>query len=265
MKGKLLIVFHSNHGYTKRYVDILGNAIGCDAVPANKLKADMLKGYDKILYIGSVRNDEVNGFKKFSEYLGGIYKKTILCGVGMMPYRRDLPERIKSATVRVDYEKFIPSFYVQGGFNVDELGRLEKFAIAFRQRQTKLATILNDEDTFFLNAIKTPFDEVKKENIQLLIDYIEGREVDDKLYSPPEITDEAEEKAFFDELEAAAKAPENKKKAIKKKIRKSIGKSAKIADESEDANSNTQEVVDSPSAIESEEKAKTTESEQTKE
>ena len=37
MKGKLLIVFNSAHGYVKRYVDILGNALGCDAVPADKI------------------------------------------------------------------------------------------------------------------------------------------------------------------------------------------------------------------------------------
>lgn len=233
MKGKLLVVFYSKHGYVKRYVDILGNALGCDAVPAAKLKGEMLADYDKILYIGSLKNDEVNGFKKFGEYLDAVYKKTILCGVGLTPYRNYMPRRIKEATVRVDYEKFIPTFYVQGGFNVDELGRFEKFAVAFRVRQIKVASIINDDDTFFMNAVSTPVDEVKKENIQLLIDYLEGKEVDETLYSPPEITDPEEEKQFFEELERAAKAPENKKRSIKKKLRQSFGSSDRDGSESE--------------------------------
>lgn len=32
MKGKLLIVFNSAHGYVKRYVDILGNALGLSLI-----------------------------------------------------------------------------------------------------------------------------------------------------------------------------------------------------------------------------------------
>ena len=63
-------------------------------------------------------------------------------------------------------------------------------------------------------------DEVKQANIQPLIDYLEGKDVDKDLYSPPEITDESEEKQFFDEIEQAAKAPENKQKALKKKLLK---------------------------------------------
>ena len=81
MKGKLLIVFNSYHGYVKRYVDIIGNALGCDAVPADKVRLDMFVGYDKILYIGSVRDNVVSGLKKFSDYFDAIFRRLIICGV----------------------------------------------------------------------------------------------------------------------------------------------------------------------------------------
>lgn len=220
MKGKLLIVFYSKYGYVKRYVDILGNAIGCDAVPADKCRGDMLAGYDKILYIGSVRGGVINGFGKFSEYLGAVYKKLIVCGVGYMPFRNHIPQRVKEATISVAYEKFVPVFYAQGGFDLDELGRMEKMQLAMRVRQIQSAEIVSDEDTFLMNVVKAPIDEVKKENVQPLIDYIEGKTVDEKLYSPPEITDAEEEKQFFAELDSAAKAPDDKKRELKKKLKK---------------------------------------------
>lgn len=220
MKGKLLIVFYSKHGYVKRYVDILGNALGCDAVPADKLQADMLGGYDKILYIGSLRGSEINGMKKFSTYLEAVYGKTLVCAVGMLPFKEGLPARIKDASVSVAYEKFIPLFYAQGGFDVNELSRTDKLMISMRVRQIKSMQTLSDEETYFLKATETPIDEVKKSNIQPLIDYLDGKTVDEKLYSPPEITDPEEEKRFFDELNSAAVAPENKKRAIKKKLKK---------------------------------------------
>ncbi len=224
MKGRLLIVFHSNHGYVQRYVDILGNELGCDAVPANKFRGDMMTDYDKLLYIGSVKNDEINGFKKFSDYLDIAYKKLIVCGVGLMPFRDYIPDRIKDATISVTYEKFIPVFYAQGGFDVKELSRFEKFAYAWKLKTIRLSNIVSDDDKIMLNAAETPIDEVCKENIQPLLDYLEGREVDDKLYSPPEITDPEEEKQFFEELEKAAKAPDNKERALKKKLKKGVSK-----------------------------------------
>ncbi len=217
---KLLVVFYSKHGYVKRYVDIIGNAIGCDAVPVEKLKADMLGRYDKILYIASVTNFAMRGLKKFADFYDICYKKLVMCGVGLSPYRNYLPSRVKQASISVAYEKFIPVFYMQGGFDVDELTRTEKFSIAMRMRSIKMSEVLEDEDKFLLDAANTPVDEVKLENAKPLIDYLEGREVDETLYSPPEITDPEEEKKFFEELEAAGKAPENKERALKKKLKK---------------------------------------------
>lgn len=225
MKGRLLIVFCSKHGYVRRYVDIIGNAIGCDAVPSNKLRAEMLADYDKVLYIGSLKGDEINGLKKFAEFYDIVYKKLVICAVGLSPFRRHIPQRVKESAVSVAYEKFVPVFYAQGGFDVDELSRLEKFAISWRVKQIKTASVISDEDTFLMNALKQPVDEVKIENVQPLIDYLEGRPVDEALYSPPEITDAEEEKKFFEELERAVDAPMNQKRALKKKLKKSVGKS----------------------------------------
>ncbi len=219
MKGSLLIVFASKHGYVKRYVDILGNALGCDAVPADKLRGEMLGGYDKILFIGSVRGGSLSGYKNIADFVDAIYEKLVVCGVGMLPNGKDKAERIKSANISVAYEKFIPVFYAQGGFDMDELSRTEKMSITMMVRQIKASSVIGIDGTAMLNAVKTPIDEVKKANIQPLIDYLDGKAVDEQLYSPPEITDPDERQRFFEELEKAASAPENKKRALKKKLK----------------------------------------------
>lgn len=224
MKGKLLIVFYSKHGYVRRYVDIIGNATGCDAVPADKVRADILADYDKVLYIGSLKGDMINGLKKFANFYDIVYKKLVICAVGLMPFAKHIPARVKENAVSVAYEKFVPVFYAQGGFDIDELGRFEKFAISWRIKQVKAAGVLSDEDTFLLNAVNKPVDEVKIENVQPLIDYLEGRPVDESLYSPPEITDPEEEKKFMQSLEKEMDAPLNKKRALKKKLIKGSGK-----------------------------------------
>lgn len=220
MKGKLLIVFKSVHGYVKRYVDILGNALGCDAVPLDKLRPEMFGGYDKILYIGPVRGTMILGFKKMNDYLDLIYDKLTVCGVGMLPFRKEIADRLKDGSVSVAYEKFVPVFYAQSGFDINELSRTEKISMSMTVRQIKMSSVISDLDTVMLEAVATPFDNVKQQNIQPLIDYLDGKTVDEALYSPPEITDAEEQKKFFEDLEKAAAAPENKKRALKKKLKK---------------------------------------------
>lgn len=213
MKDRLLIVFQSKHGYVKRYVDIIGNAVGCDAVPADKLKGEMLGCYDKILFMGSLRGGMIGGLKKIAPYYDVIYKKLIICGVGVTPFRDYMPSLVKESSVSATYEKFVPVFYAQGGFDIKELTRIEKWMVGFRLKQAQASPVPNDDDAYFIEATKTPVDEVKKENIQPLLDYLEDRPVDAKLYSPPEITDPEEEKKFFEEVaEATGKKKEKQPK-----------------------------------------------------
>lgn len=220
MKGRLLIVFKSVHGYVKRYVDILGNALGCDAVPSDKLRGDMLANYDKILFISSVRGGQLNGYKRVGEFVDAVYKKFIVCGVGLLPYSKRIAERIREANISVSFEKFVPVFYAQGGFDIKELSRTENLALRMMVNRIKSSNIISEEETQFLKAVHTPLDEIKQANIQPLIDYLEDKEVDPELYAPPEITDEEQEKQFFKEQEQAAQVPENKKRALKKKLKK---------------------------------------------
>lgn len=220
MNGRLLVIFASQHGYVRRYVDILGNALGCDAVPADKLRADMLGAYDRFVFIGSMRGATLNGFKRVVPFMDRLYGKLAVCGVGMLPFDRQTLSDILDGNVSVVYEKFIPVFYAQGGFDMDELTRLEKMSIAMTVRNIRAQSVISDKGTFVLNAAQQPVDNVKRENIQPLIDYLEGKAVDEQKYLPAEIDDPEEMKRYMAELEKSADAaPVDKKRELKKKLK----------------------------------------------
>lgn len=221
MKGKLLIVFKSIHGYTRRYVDILGNALGCDAVPADKFKPVYAGTYDKILYIGSVRGNRINGFKKFGEYLGAFFDKFVLCGVGMLPFSKEICTSLKEANVSVTYEKLVPVFYAQGGFDVKELSRSERLSFGMVLRQIQMGNFVSETDSFIINANEMPFDEVKIEHIRPLIDFLDGKTVDEELFSPAELTDPKDIAAHFAELQPDQPSTDDeRRRALKKKLKK---------------------------------------------
>lgn len=195
MKGRLLIIFNSVHGHVRRYVDIIGNAVGCDAVPVKKFNRNMLTLYDKFVYIGAMRGGTVSGFKKIADYLDVLYDKLALCGVGMMPFDKRMPSRLREETISVTYEKFIPVFYAQGGFDASELKWTEKFMLSFALRSINAkvkekgdTSTLDPEELVIKNSFDSPVDAVSKDNIQPLIDYLEGKPVSEDLYSPAEVT-----------------------------------------------------------------------------
>lgn len=183
MKGTLLIIFNSKYGYVKRYVDIIGNALGCDAVPLKKLKQNMLC-YDKYLFISSVRGGCISEFKKISKYLDSICDKLTVCGVGMMPRGEKTAALLKESSIPITYENKIPVFYAQGGFDMNELTGGDKMRITMLEKQIRGSSFIDEDGTFVLNAIQTPIDEVKTANVKHLIDFFEGKHVDPKLYSP---------------------------------------------------------------------------------
>lgn len=228
MKGKLLIIFKSVHGYVRRYVDILGNALGCDAVPLDKFRIKMHGAYDKLLYIGSVRGSIILGFDKLTEYLDDIYQKLVVCGVGMLPYRQEIPARLREGTISISHEKEIPVFYAQGGFDLSELSRTEKMNIAMVVRKIRAANIVSEDDTVYLNAAQNPMDEVSQKNIQPLIDFFEGKQVDESLYCPPSHEDEDEDGNGDESVSAPDEQPtdaeraemEEKKRELKRKLKK---------------------------------------------
>ena len=184
MKGKLLIVFYSKYGYVKRYVDIIGNALGCDAVPLDKLKKDMF-GYDKYLFISSVRGGVISEFKKFAKYLPAVADKLVVCAVGMLPRGENTEKQLKENTIPVEYEDKLPVFYAQGGFDMNELSGGDKMRISMIEKQLKGQSEPGEVGEFVLAAIKTPVDEVKTANIKQLIDFLDGKFVDRALYCPP--------------------------------------------------------------------------------
>lgn len=190
MKGTLLVIFNSVHGYVKRYVDIVGNALGCDAVPLKKLKKNMLC-YDKYLFISSVRGGIISGFKKLAKYLPGIADRLVVCGVGMLPRNADTEKQLKEKTVPVEYEDKLPVFYAQGGFDASELSGGDKMRIAMIEKQLKGQSDRGETGDYVLAAIGTPVDEVKTANIKHLIDYLDGKAVDTALYFCPTAVDAA--------------------------------------------------------------------------
>lgn len=225
MKDKLLIIFKTVHGYTKRYVDILGNALGCDAVPVEKFRIGMASGYDKLLYIGSVRGSQVTGFNKISDYLDELYTRLAVCGVGLLPFRPEIPARLREGTISVSHETDVPMFYVQGGFDLNELSKTEKMNIAMIVRRIKASNLISEEDTLFLNAAQTPIDCVSQKHIQPLIDYYDGKPVDESLYCPPSKADEADGGESAESVDtvsdpAADAEKEAKKRELKKKLKK---------------------------------------------
>lgn len=223
---KTLIVYASESGFVKRYVGIIGSALKCDAVDVDKLKLNMLSDYDRVVAMTSVRNGDFNKAKQFKKFFEFCVTKLVVVVVGLREYREGLCDTLKTENLPLMAEPFVPLFYLRGGFDLNKLGRVSKMKCSLASRQIAM-TPPEERSRYqieFNAALESPVNYVTKEQAEVVIDYLNGEEVDTSLYSPAELTpDKAAD--YFREVTSSENGEvdkEERKKELKSRLKKKL-------------------------------------------
>lgn len=214
-----LIVYNSITGYTKRYVDIIGEALGCDAVPLKKAKPRLMYGYDRVIYMGGVRDNTIVGYNKINKVVEYLYLKIVVVGVGMLPPNKDRAKRVKAATVPTTYEDFIPVFYLQGGFDYNKLSKSAQMVYRLALQQRQAIRGLGAEDEFLLSAMEAPIDFVSEANAAELIRFLNGEEVQESATYCSATKTAEDVETHFEEIKQAAVPKSKKERDLKKRLK----------------------------------------------
>lgn len=81
---KVIVIFSSKRGSTKRYAEWIAEDLDCEAVSFEEIEKINLYEYDCIIYGGWIRGSGIVNFDKFSKYLDEeILQKLVVFGVGI--------------------------------------------------------------------------------------------------------------------------------------------------------------------------------------
>lgn len=74
---KAIVVYKTKYGSTKTYAEWIAGEIGCEAVEAKNIDADLLAAYDTIVYGGGLYAEIINGVSLITKNMGGLEGKRI--------------------------------------------------------------------------------------------------------------------------------------------------------------------------------------------
>lgn len=135
--NKIVILYKSKYGATKKYAIMLQNELSCDIYDVVDHKKILFENYDCIIFAGAIYAGGMSGLnilRKIHKYIK--HKKIIILCVGASPFDIKAIEEVKTRNLKEDL-KDIPFFYARGAW--DESGMTFKDRTMCKMLQKTLA------------------------------------------------------------------------------------------------------------------------------
>lgn len=147
---KKIVIYGSHYGATKAYAEYIAGRLSCPCIPADKLKAEHLKGCAAVIFGGGVYAGSIAGWKKAAPLIAKAAPEKIVlfvCGLAdpakektqreaRMLFEKRLPEQMRGA----------PVFCLRGGIDYAKLNFIHRTMMAMLIKFLKHKKELSEED-----------------------------------------------------------------------------------------------------------------------
>ena len=176
--AKVLVMYHSNYGVTKKYAEWIASELNADIYSVNNINQSILVNYDTIILGGGLYAGSIKGINLLINHFENIKnKKLIIFTCGLADYSRiehqnEINNRLKKK-IPGEIFKIIKIFYFRGGINYKKLSFIHKIMMWLMKVVTEKKGIekLNDEDKEFLLTYGKTLDFSDKSSIAELVEY----------------------------------------------------------------------------------------------
>ncbi len=176
-KNKIIVIYKSKYGSTKRYAQWIAEEVGADIFPLNQIKLRDLEKYDTIVYGGAVYAVGMLGISalrnSFSKLAG---KKVVVFSVGASPAYPEAMASIQANNFSDAMKENVHFFHLRGGFDYTKLNWLDRTLMMLLKLkiQRKSEDLRTGDEKGMLAACQTPADWTKKEAIKPIVECIVG-------------------------------------------------------------------------------------------
>ncbi len=154
------VVYTSKSGHTKRYAEMLSEALEIKALTLDEAVKTLERG-SEIIYMGWLFASSVKGYKRASK----IFKINTVAAVGLCP-TGELLEEVRKANA---IPKSTSLFTVQGGMDREKLYGVDKFMINALIKMLERNKTPSEKDSAMLSLIKKGGDFVSPDNLDAVI------------------------------------------------------------------------------------------------
>lgn len=171
---KVLVIYNSQTGFTKRYAEWIAEATGADCFALSAAKKKDLTAYEAIVFGGWACAGSIS---KISWFKGNIDKwkdkRLIAFCVGGSPI--DSPE-IATALKRnfsESEQKKVKTFYCPGGFNYEKMSTPSKLMMKMFIKTLKAKKDKTQEEEEMIKMISSSYDISDRKYIEPILKYLE--------------------------------------------------------------------------------------------
>ncbi|GAA0079018.1 flavodoxin domain-containing protein [Clostridium sp. CTA-5] len=174
---KSVVIYKSKTGFTKKYAEWISEQLSADIFNISKVRIDIIKNYDIVIYGGSLYASGITGLKFIKQNIDKLKDKNIIVfATGASPSKKESINQVKDKNFTNDEQKFIRFFYLRGGFDYSKLNSFDKILMTLLKWKLKKKKDLTPDEKGMLAAYNNPVDFTRRKNLDELITYVKSLE-----------------------------------------------------------------------------------------
>lgn len=144
MGKKIIVIYKSSTGFTKRYAEMIAEKVECTLMDYRAVTGKELSGYDIIVFGSRAHAGMIDGYKRIKKMIqkcvGG---KVVLFVTGATPNAaEDMVNEFWRQNLTTDELMKTPHFYMQSGLCYEKMGFMDKlmmkmFAVMMAKKKDK--------------------------------------------------------------------------------------------------------------------------------
>ena len=173
-KNKIIIVYKSSTGFTKKYAKMIAEEINCTIADYKTVNVKMLSEYNTIVFGSRAYAGMIDGYKKAKElFQKSGARKFILFVTGATPNAAlDVIEEFWKQNLTADELSEMPHFYMQSGLCYEKMSFWDKLMMKAAALIIKNKKDKDSNDKAFEQAITNSYDISSKTYIEPLVSFL---------------------------------------------------------------------------------------------
>ena len=172
--NKILILYKSKYGATKKYAYMLKKEIACDVFDVKDYQKGMFDKYELVIFASAIYASGISGLKVLKKNYAELKnKKVIIFCVGASPFDEQAFNMVKTHNLKNDLNK-IPMFYGRGAWDEDKMSFKDRTLCRILQKSIskKYPHTYEPWMKALMSAVGEKCDWTDKKYLKPLIDYI---------------------------------------------------------------------------------------------
>lgn len=171
---KLIIIYKSKTGFTKKYAETIAKKLNCDAIDIKEISKIDIRMQDTVIYGSRVHAGIIDGLSKMKKLLAsGNIKNLVVFATGATPKdAKDLIETIWTNNFTTEEAEKIPHFYLQSGLCYEKMGFLDHTIMKMVAKMMEKKKDKDSNETGFLQATTKSYDISSDEYVEPLVTFL---------------------------------------------------------------------------------------------